>query len=381
MIKNFNNRDSKYKPKISFFAASLRGGGAERAVVDLANCLSDHDYLVDLVLVTKEGPYLSDVSAEIRIIDLKHHRVTAALVPLIKYLKSDKPDLLIATMSHVNIMALLACRLACVNTRVIVREVTDSSSNHIDKVKNGIGKGRLIANAINRLYPKAEYIVAVSDGVAKSLIANYKLPVNKVRVIYDPVVTEELAVKAEEQVEHPWFQEKSEPIILSAGRLCKEKDYPTLLKAFSMLCRQKAIRLVILGEGIERTALENLAVTLGIEDKVSFPGFVDNPFSYMKQADVFVVSSMVEGLSQVLIQAMAVGTTVVSTNCPSGPAEVLENGKYGSLVKVGNAEAMAEAIKLALNNPANPEVSNEAVKKFSATKICEEYKNLIDLVL
>jgi len=141
MIKNFNNRDSKYKPKISFFAASLRGGGAERAVVDLANCLSDHDYLVDLVLVTKEGPYLSEI----------------------------------ATMSHVNIIALLACRLACVNTRVIVREVTDSSSNHIDKVKNGIGKGRLIANAINRLYPKAEYIVAVSDGVAKSLIANCDL--------------------------------------------------------------------------------------------------------------------------------------------------------------------------------------------------------------
>jgi len=148
-----------------------------------------------------------------------------------------------------------------------------------------------------------------------------------------------------------------------------------------MLCRQKAIRLVILGEGPERTALENLAITLKIEDKLSFPGFVNNPFSYMKQAAVFVVSSMVEGLSQVLIQAMAVGTTVISTNCPSGPAEVLENGKYGSLVKVGNAEAMAEAIKLALNNPANPEVSNEAVKKFSATKICEEYKNLIDLVL
>jgi glycosyltransferase involved in cell wall biosynthesis len=381
MYTNLDDRDRKYKPKISFFSASLRGGGAERAVVNLANGLSDSNYLLDLVLATKEGPYLSDVSAKIRVIDLKQKRVVAALVPLINYLKSEKPDLLIATMSHVNIIALLACRLACVNTRVIVREVTDSSFNNINNTKHKNGKGSLIAYLMCSLYPRADCIVAVSEGVAKSLVANYELPENKVKVIYDPVVTVDLSVKAEERVEHPWFEDKTEPIILSAGRLSKEKDYPTLLKAFSVLSRQMAIRLVILGEGPERTALENLAITLGIEDKVSLPGFVDNPYSYMKQADVFVVSSMVEGLSQVLIQAMAVGTTVISTNCPSGPAEVLENGKYGSLVKVGDAEAMAEAIKLALNNPANPEDLTAAVERFSAAKIYEEYRDLINRLL
>jgi len=361
--------------KIAFVSASMRGGGAERSVLTLASCMVKKGYAVDLVLVSKEGPYLDEISPATRIIDLQQKRAAAALLPLIRYIRRERPAFVISTMSHVNIITLLASIMSFTGCKAIVREVTNMSTTAEKKFSL---KGLIIGKAIRWLYRQADQIVAVSKGVADSLVRGFSLPPEKIKVFYDPVVTEDLAIRAGEPVYHPWFSEQKIPIILAAGRLSREKDYPTLLKAFSLLYKEIPARLVVLGEGTERKALEDLVNKLGIEEVVSFPGFVLNPFPYMKRADVFTLTSIFEGLSNVLVQAMAVGTTVISTNCPSGPAEVLEDGKYGALVSVGDAEALKDALKSGLSCPTDPNLLKEGTLRFLADKICDDYTTLFE---
>jgi glycosyltransferase involved in cell wall biosynthesis len=192
-------------------------------------------------------------------------------------------------------------------------------------------------------YRWADAVVAVSQGVADELVHYVRIPAEKVRVIYNPIVTPELFRKAEEPLEHPWFREGEPPVILGVGRLTKQKDFPTLIRAFALVRQQRPARLMILGEGEERPQLEALVKELGIAEDVSLPGFVQNPYPYMKKAAVFVLSSRWEGLPTVLIEAAALDVPVISTNCPSGPAEIL--AMYSDqLVDVGDKDGMARAI-------------------------------------
>ena len=198
----------------------------------------------------------------------------------------------------------------------------------------------------------------------------------KVRTIYNPVVTEDLAVQAQAPLAHPWFDvDASEriPVVLAAGRLTGQKDYPTLLRAFKEVRNQRPARLMILGEGQQRSALEALVKDLGIQEDVSLPGFVDNPFAYMARADLFVLSSAWEGLPGVLIQAMACGCPVVSTDCPSGPREILEGGTYGPLVEVGDARGLAEAMLSTLESSVPPPQLKARASDFSVEAISDEY--------
>jgi len=190
----------------------------------------------------------------------------------------------------------------------------------------------------------ADTVVAVSHGASNDLIQSRIATTEQVRVIYDPVITHDILQKARESIDHSWFRQKKIPIILGVGRLTELKDYPTLIKAFAGVRVKLPARLVILGEGEDRPRLESLVRNLELEKEVAMPGFVDNPFAYMARASVFVLSSLLEGLPNVLIQAMAVGTPVVSTNCPNGPREILGDGKYGILVPVGDVERLSQAI-------------------------------------
>jgi len=220
--------------------------------------------------------------------------------------------------------------------------------------------------------------VAVSRGVADDLARLTGLPREKIQVIYNPVVTPELFVKAEEPLGHPWFAAGEPPVILGVGRLHEAKDFQTLIRAFALVRKKRVARLVILGEGEERPKLEALVRELGLEEEVALPGFVDNPFKYMKRAGVFVLSSQWEGFGNVLVEAMACGTPVVSTACPSGPEEILENGRWGRLVSVGDVDALAEAIILTLDDKNHPDVARRALD-FGVQRAIDEYIRVLGL--
>jgi glycosyltransferase involved in cell wall biosynthesis len=266
----------------------------------------------------------------------------------VRYLRREKPLALLSTLDHANIVALWAKRLSGSQARIVVR-VTSTitfSSNNASSLR-----GRLVPWLIRCFYLKADGIVAVSKGVAQDLSRNFGIPAERIKVIYNPAVTPELFKRAKEPVEHPWFAPGQPPVILGVGRLTKAKNFPTLIRAFALVRRQRPARLMILGEGEERPRLEALVKELGLEEDVALPGFIDNPYAYMARAGVFVLSSAWEGLPYVLIQSMACGCPVVSTDCPSGPAEILENGKYGPLVPVGDVEVLAEAILNSMKTP------------------------------
>jgi glycosyltransferase involved in cell wall biosynthesis len=329
-----------YHGKIAVFLPSLGGGGVQRIVVNLLRGFSKRGMNVDLVLAKAEGPYLTEVPSSVKIVDLGANRVLTSLPALVQYLRKERPATMLTAMEHVNIVAIWAALLSRVKVRVIisihvaVSAVLDASTP----------RGWFWITLMKMFYPLANLTVVVSQAAKEDYINTTKLEADDVKVIYNPVITPGLFEKAKIPLHHPWFEAGQPPVILGAGRLTKQKDFSTLIRAFAQVHRQKNARLIIIGEGEERVKLEKLVADLGIEEHVQLPGFVDNPFAYMARASVFVLSSAYEGLPTVLIEALAVGTSVVSTDCPSGPREILNNGQYGELVPVGDEAAMAQGI-------------------------------------
>ncbi|WP_287718872.1 glycosyltransferase [Nitrosomonas sp.] len=359
---------------IAIYLPSLRGGGAERAMATLANGFADRGLKVDLVLAQAEGPYLSEVSPGVRVVNLQSGRVLPSLPGLVRYLRRERPQAVLSALNHANVIAVVARMLAGVPVRLVVSErnnvsLSGSSSKNL--------RSRVVPHMMRWAYRKADGVTAVSGGVADDLANAINLPRDRISVIFNPVVTPELIVsggvaddlanainlprdrisvifnpvvtpelieKSRMPLEHPWLGEGKPPVILGVGRLTPQKDFSTLIHAFAQVRTVRDCRLVILGEGELRAELEQLVASLGVQDSVQLPGFADNPFAWMSRVRLFVLSSRWEGLPNVLIQAMACGAAVVSTNCPSGPDEILEGGKWGRLVPVGDVEALAEAL-------------------------------------
>lgn len=204
---------------------------------------------------------------------------------------------------------------------------------------------------IRQTYPRADALVAVSEGAARELATLLSLPLARVRVIYNPIVSADTLARRCSAPLHPWFRSKKPPVILAAGRLHPSKDFPTLLQAFRHVRRQRDAKLVILGEGAERPRLQQLVVELGLDEDVALPGFVNDVYPYMQHCALFVSSSRWEGFSNVIVEALACGTQVVATDCPHGPAEILEHGRWGRLVSVADPGALASCITKALDEP------------------------------
>lgn len=367
---------SKNSQKISFFLFSLEGGGAEKMLLNLANEFADRGLSIDFVLTQKRGPYLDKISKKVHVVDLKTKRILFVLFRLARYLKREKPAVLISSMARPNIIAVLAKFLARSETKVIVRVANTLSLSFRGThwSKRWLRKyGTMI------FYKWADEIVANSYGSADDLVKNIKIPRKRVKVIYNPTVTSDIFEKIKEEVEHPWLKNKKQPVILGVGSLFLQKDFSTLIKAFARLRKKRNAKLIILGEGKERKKLEKLIRLLGIKEDVDMPGFKKNPYTYMARANVYVLCSKWEGLPNTLIEAMACGTPVVSTDCPSGPAEILENGKYGKLVLVGDAEAMTEAILKTLEKPENPEELIKRARNFSVEKSADKYLELMNI--
>ncbi|QNU20466.1 glycosyltransferase [Geobacillus thermoleovorans] len=362
--------------RIAIFLPSLRGGGAERVMVNLAKAFAKNNFQVDLVLAKAEGPYLSQISSDIRIVDLNASRVALSLFPLAKYLRKNKPFALISALNHANIIAILAAEISLTNTKILVTEHSTLSRSllHHANVRT-----KLMPFLMKLFYPMADHVIAVSNGVADDLAKTLNLSQSKIKVIYNPVVTDDLFEKANEEVDHPWFQDKQHPVILAVGRLTEVKDYPTLIKAFYHVRQQREAKLVILGDGEKREELLNLIKDMGLEQDVDIIGFVQNPYAYMKRCSVFVLSSKWEGLPTVLVEALACGANVISTDCPSGPREILKNGKYGSLAKTGDDKGLAkEILKILDVGKQDEKVLTEAYQQFKSEFVFSKYLNLFN---
>jgi glycosyltransferase involved in cell wall biosynthesis len=355
--------------RVCIFVPSMHGGGAERMMVNLSNEIAARGYAVDLVLVTAAGPYLAEIADGVRIVDLGAGSVVRSVPALVRYLKQLKPNFVISALSHANLAAIFARLLARTPTRVIISERSVLFAPWMPKV---VFKERVVRWMMKLLYPYADGIVAISHGVQDDIEKWVALPPGRVRTIYNPVVTKELSELAAAPVPHDWLKDECVPVILGAGRLTAQKDFPTLIKAFAVLRKQRRCRLAILGEGELRGELEALVAELNLSEDVLMPGFIENPFPWMKGADLFVFSSIFEGLGGVLIQAMACGTPVISTDCPSGPSEILEDGRWGRLVPVGDVMALATAIELTLDEPHHPDVRRRAAF-FSDKRSTDDY--------
>jgi glycosyltransferase involved in cell wall biosynthesis len=360
--------------KIALFLPSLLGGGAERVMVNLAGALSEWGHSVDLVVASPDGPYRDEVANSVRVIDLKVRRTALALFPLAGYLRRERPKALLSTMAHANVIAILAARYARSKARVVVREATLLNTSMVSAPPF---RGRWVMRLARFVYPWAHAVIANSRGVARELQANLNVPDDKLHVIFNPVVSDNLKTRSREPVEAPWFEPGSTPVILGVGRLHPEKDFGTLIRAFARMRSKMAARLIILGEGSERDSLERLAHELGVTNDIEMPGFVSNPLPFMSRASVVALTSWFEGLPNVLIEALACGTPVVATDCPTGPREILDNGKYGSLVPVGDAEALSEALITTISDPPQRSLMEEAATRFAVDSIAQRYLDVM----
>jgi glycosyltransferase involved in cell wall biosynthesis len=242
-------------------------------------------------------------------------------------------------------------------------------------------KENLLPRLARIFYRRANAIIAVSQGVADDLVNNIGVSRNKTHVIYNPIVTPALLEKMQIVPSHPWFVPGTPPVVLAVGRLTAQKDYPALLHAFALARQEREMHLLILGEGEKRFELEAMVSSLGLENDVQMPGFVPNPYMYMARASVFVLSSAWEGFSNVIAEALACGVPVVSTDCPSGPAEILENGKFGKLVPVGDPNAMARAILATLDSIPDRRLLRQRAQVFSLETVTSQYIDLFESLL
>ena len=328
--------------RIAFLVDSMAGGGAERVTLNLANEYCKQGYDVDLVLAHKQGPYLQNVDKDIRIVDLNVSRFWTYILPMVRYFRHEKPDVMLSATTILNLIAILTKLVSFSKTHLVISE----HINIISFAKNGgLQRAKIVQVLMRWLYPRANNIVAVSGGAADGISEFSDIPRDKITTIYNGVIDQHKLDLAQQPLNHPWFDEKRQlPVIVAVGRLQRQKNYEMLLGAFAELLQQSKANLLILGEGELREDLEKLAKKLGIEEYLSLHGFDENPFKYLANADLFVLSSLYEGLPTVLIEALACGCPVVSTNCPSGPEEILNNGEFGRLTPVGNQHLFAKAM-------------------------------------
>jgi glycosyltransferase involved in cell wall biosynthesis len=359
--------------KLAIFLPGLYEGGAERVTLHLAEAIASQGYDVDLVLVRAEGPNLYLVPRNIRMIDLHSRNTFFSLFPLIAYLIKEKPHALLSGL-FTNILAVLAVMLTRRKTKVVICEHNTLSV----QVKNNRGdwRFRLMPVLARMIYPKADQIVAVSEGVREDLSEITSIPGSRIRVIYNPVITPELIRKGQEFPDHPWFQPGQPPVILGMGRLVPVKDFDFLIEVFSLVRKVVPARLIIFGEGPERTNLQNLIRGLGMDGEVHLPGFIENPYPFLSHSALFVLSSRHEGLPGVLIEAMAFGIPLISTDCPSGPREILEGGKHGRLVPVGDRKSLEVAILDGLEGRISPPDRN-VWKRFGLVQAVNQYLDVL----
>lgn len=360
---------------IALFLPNLEGGGAERVMVQLANSFQGRGLRVVVLLAHATGPRLRELHAAIPVHQLGGRGVAAALPELVAYIRRTKPAALLSTLDHANIIATLSAYLARSRVRVVIRQASDPN-----RQEPLTFVGSVITHLRNRAYRHADHVVVLSEHIRCSLVSGRRLDPGRVSVVPNPVVVDRLEELASERIEHAWLSDRSDgrPLVVAAGRLHEVKDYPTLLRAVAIASQHEPLKLAILGDGPDREALVRLTAELGISGHVLFAGYQQNPYPWLARADVVALSSRSEGMPNVLLEAMALGRPVVATNPPGSPSELLDHGRLGKLVPVGDAEAMATAILEVLAGDRPPDDAlRAAVSSHGIEIVSERYLELM----
>jgi glycosyltransferase involved in cell wall biosynthesis len=363
-------REATPAKHFAIYIPTLEIGGAERVSVTLANGIAARGHRVTLLTVKDSGPFRANVREHVEVVALGGTGVIEAFPALVRWLKLEKPDAMLSMMAHTNLISIVARSVSKVKLRLIISERVSLAHALPDM------KGRITRVLTSFLYKRADHITVVTKAMIAEIVKHTGVAEARVSAIYNPVIDDDFLRQSNEETSelHPWFELSDRRVILAVGRLDVQKGFDTLLAAFSILASSDdSAYLIILGEGKHRAQLEALRKKLGLIQRVAFPGFATNPYPSMKRASLFVLSSMSEGLPGVLVQAMACGTQVVSTDCPTGPREILEDGKWGALVPVGDEVALAHAMKNALvSTDAPPNVESRAAF-FNETNSVDRY--------
>lgn len=359
--------------KIGLFFGSFEGGGAERMMVNLAKGLAEKGIDITIYVVNSTGPYLKEVPENIPIKSFDAKYGVKSIVPKIrKVLKNDGLTAFISTQMHINSAVGIAAIGLKIKPRIIFREANTPSQIINSRIEGQIYKW---------CYSFADHFVAVSMGVKQDMVKYFSLAESKVSVIYNPAIDESIYDKMNEEVDHPWFIDSAIPVIIGVGRFAPQKAFEDLVDAFIFVSKQREARLVILGKKNEGSdyfkMIQKKIHDSGFKDDIALLGFVDNPFKYLKRADIFVLSSKFEGLPGVLIQAMACGCPVVSTDCPSGPREILNNGEFGKLTNIGEHVELGKAIIETLKSDPNKGKLEQRASFFSVDNSSKSYLELI----
>ena len=362
--------------RIAVYMQDLAGGGSERVNVTLAREWQQLGHEVTLLLHEKAGDLVDLLPPDLKVVSFETSRVLADIPKLVRYLRVHKPDVLIASLEHNNVAAMVAKAIAVSRTRVIICQ-----HNPFSTEAAGVRRGftyRLMPSLYRLLGPLASGVVAVSQGVALDVAAVTGIPLKRITPIYNPVVTRDFDALADEPVEHPWMRDGEPRFFVSAGRLVAQKNHQMLVRAFAAHVHRGAdSRLVILGSGPERERLMALAVELGVGDRFGLPGFIDNPLPFIRRAAAFVLTSRYEGFGNVLVEAMGVGTPVISVDCPHGPAEILDGGQYGLLTPVDDIDALSRALDIDTKRRWPAEVLRCRAAAFRAQTIADAYLALM----
>ena len=400
--------------RIAFLLDNLSGGGAEKVILNLAAAFARRGHPVDLLVCKVEGVLRNYIPAGVNLIPLRPvssaRGAAAALradpagyreilglivnrrklpkafryIPSIScHLKQNGTSLLVSALPKSNINAVLARRLSGTDTRVVVGAHIHLSAQ--DSAGESRGRSRISAlrPAMRRYYRKADMVVAVSKGVARDTMAYLGLPEDLVKTIYNPVAAREIKSLSEEPPEHAWFEQGDVPVVLGIGRFVPQKDFPLLVRAFAELRKRRPARLVILGgdeasgdQAQHKNKLKELARELGVAEDIDMPGYKENPYPYFRRASVFALSSRFEGFGNVLVEALFCGCPVVSTDCPSGPAEILRDGEFGRLVPVGDEKCMADALDTVLDEQIDGRALRARGEEFSVDRAVDNYNEL-----
>lgn len=361
--------------KLAFFMRWAQGGGAERVMISLANQFVEAGYRVDFVFVNAQGKFIQDIDPRIQIVDLKAQRAAFASWHFYRYLCKEQPHTVISALNYINIFAILATLLMPSHKPKLI--VTEHGTLGATS-QNLTGRARLVPKLMQWLYPFAQQVIAVSDGVADDLAQQIALPRQNIMTIYNPIDFTKIEQLKAQPLQHPWG-EQNIPIVLGVGRLVEVKNFPLLIEAFLQVRKTMSCRLVILGEGEKRNELEQLVQASAYAEDICLLGFSENPYPWMARADVFVLSSNSEGLPTVLIEAIACGASVISTDCPHGPREILQDGAYGILVPVNDVQQMVQTMTHILQQPPQSQINVQPLlEKFQQKRAFQAYQQLLD---
>lgn len=369
--------DLNTPPRIGIFVATSGHSGVDRVMNNLIPGIAARGYPVDLLKIRDHGPYLDPLPPGVRLVDLGAHHVYTALPALIHYLRTTSPSVLLSDKDRVNRTTLLARALSGASTRVVVRSGTTLS---VDLARRSALDRWLQSRSVRHLYPRAHGTIVPSTGAAVDLARLMPRGADLIHVVPSPIVREDLPALASAPAQDPWLETAKGPLIVAVGELSPRKDHAMLLRAFARLkVRRPELRLAILGRGGQRDDLLRQITELGLEGAVHLPGFLSNPYSWMARACLLAHTAHWEGMPVVLVESLSLGIPVVSTDCPSGPREILADGRLGPLVPVGDDETMAAAMDRVLDNPPDPQELRRAAEPYRVDRSVSAYLEAMGL--